>query len=430
MHSEAHPIGSGNPSDLLPRLLRGAGAAVVVAALSLFLFQQWGSGDDVRRYLLLLSQTLVLAGSGFACVRWLRETKGARTFLALAVAAVPVNFTILGALFHSHWFGTGGALPEALAWQAADSTALLAAALISLPLLALISAFGFLVLARRSATTLTLLFLTVNALLLLPWRESAVIAGLVIASVGLLASGLRRLNRDSSLRTLEGRVARAVLFAAPLILIGRNLWLHNVGDFLLLAMAAGAFLVLRSASNTLSANAWRKRLEALSLLPAVAAGAAVGALVAVITSEPTLICAAATLTIALLSVEIGTRAAGGGAGYRLLAAVTAVGNSLQSLLLFAGPVAGFIALGVGLACIVLGYRARELPLLILGGIAALAGLGYELSGLVSYFDLGGWSGLAALGIGAIIGGSLLERHGPWLKSHGAIWASRFSQADA
>lgn len=429
MTTEAHAFGD-IPSQILPRILRGAGAAVVVAALSLFLFQQWGSGDDVQRYLLLLGQTLVLTASGFACVRWLKEPKGARTFLALAVAAVPVNFTILGALVHSAWFGVPGNLPTALAWQAGDTAAVAAAALVSLPLLVVISGFGFLVLARRSALPLALLFLSVNALLLLPSRDGSFIGILVAGSLALLLLGLRYLRDDASLRTLEGRIARTMLFAAPAILLGRNLWLHDFGNFLFLATAGGLFLIFRAVSMELPKNLWRRWLEAISALPAAMAGIGAGQLASQVTGDPALISTAGALTAAAMIVEIGRRSAGGGKAYRLIAAVVAIGSSLGHLMYSDGPVTGVIALAVGLAAMVYGYRGRQLSVVLLGAVAALAGLGYQTLELVRYFDLGGWSGLALLGIGAIIAGSLLERHGQWLKSRGAIWRSRFSGQDA
>lgn len=422
--------GSASPSGTLPRLLRGSGAAVIVAALSLFLFQQWGNGDDIHRYLLLLGQTLVLAASGFACVRWLQETKGARTFLALAVAAVPVNFAILGALLHSRWIGQAVDLPAALAWQAADSSTLMIAAGISLPLLAAISRFGFMVLARRSALPLSLMFLAVNGALLLPSRDSSIIGWLVVGSLGLLLLGLRRLRHDATLRTLEGRVARTVLFAAPAILVGRNLWLHSFGDFLFLAMAGGLFLLLRMVAGELPANRWRKGLEAARVVPAAMVGLGAGELVSAVTQNPALITSAGCLAAALLVMEISRWAAGGVAGYRLLGTVIAVGSALANLTCFGGQITGLIALATGIGCVIYGYNVRQLSVLVLGAIAALGGLGYQTTELVHYFDLGGWSALATLGIAAVGAGSLLERHGDWLRGRGAVLRSRFSQWEA
>ena len=47
-------------------VLRLLGAAIIVASMSVFLLQGWNEGNDIRRYLLLLSQTGLLAAAGFA----------------------------------------------------------------------------------------------------------------------------------------------------------------------------------------------------------------------------------------------------------------------------------------------------------------------------------------------------------------------------
>ena len=41
----------------LSEALRVLGAAVLVASMSVFLMQGWSEGNDIRRYLMLLSQT-------------------------------------------------------------------------------------------------------------------------------------------------------------------------------------------------------------------------------------------------------------------------------------------------------------------------------------------------------------------------------------
>ena len=81
--------------------LRFLGAAVLLASMSIFLLQGWNEGNDISRYLLLLSQTGLLAASGFALSYGLKETKGARIFFGLALISIPANFTILSALLYS-----------------------------------------------------------------------------------------------------------------------------------------------------------------------------------------------------------------------------------------------------------------------------------------------------------------------------------------
>ena len=69
--------------------LRLLGAGVLVASMSVFLLQGWNEGNDISRYLLLLSQTGLLAVAGFAMAYGLKETKGARMFFGLALISHP-----------------------------------------------------------------------------------------------------------------------------------------------------------------------------------------------------------------------------------------------------------------------------------------------------------------------------------------------------
>lgn len=70
-------------------LLRMVGAGIVVASMSSFMLQDWGSGNDIQRYFLLLMQSALLAAGGFAMSYVLRENKGARIFFGLSLIPSP-----------------------------------------------------------------------------------------------------------------------------------------------------------------------------------------------------------------------------------------------------------------------------------------------------------------------------------------------------
>ena len=57
----------------LSEALRILGASVLLASMSVFLLQGWNEGNDVRRYLLLLTQTGLLTAAGFAMSHGLKE---------------------------------------------------------------------------------------------------------------------------------------------------------------------------------------------------------------------------------------------------------------------------------------------------------------------------------------------------------------------
>ena len=107
----------------ISQLLRVIGAIIVTASLSVFLIQGWEVGNDTMRYLQLLVHTLLLAFSGFALHRWLKENKGARLFFSLSLIAIVANFTILGALVYSviQWGGELGEYADFAHWVSDSS---------------------------------------------------------------------------------------------------------------------------------------------------------------------------------------------------------------------------------------------------------------------------------------------------------------------
>lgn len=85
----------------LPSLLRILGTTALLVAMYSFLVKGWQSGGDVFRYLLMLGHTGAMAAIGLASGHWLKEGKGARLLLTLALVSVAANFAILGAFIYS-----------------------------------------------------------------------------------------------------------------------------------------------------------------------------------------------------------------------------------------------------------------------------------------------------------------------------------------
>ena len=75
----------------LSSLLRILGSGILVASLSILLFRGWDASTDISRYYTLLAFSGILAVIGFVIGKVVRENKGARTFLALAVGAAAVQ---------------------------------------------------------------------------------------------------------------------------------------------------------------------------------------------------------------------------------------------------------------------------------------------------------------------------------------------------
>ena len=252
--------------------LRILGAAVLLASMSIFLLQGWNEGNDIHRYLLLLSQTGLLAASGFALSHGLKETKGARLFFGLALVSIPANFTILSALIYSVFQWDGGLItyPGYATWSIGDvagiGITLGGAMLVLIP----VTMFCFAIMARRSAITLSLHFLAINCLLLLPIRSSTaigVVALLATTYALLVVSKLARV--DGALKTPEGKFALMTLFIPGAIILFRSMYFYQV-DSLLIAMLSVAVFLTAIVTYNVDVPAW-----ALVALVTLGAGLAV-----------------------------------------------------------------------------------------------------------------------------------------------------------
>jgi hypothetical protein len=235
----------------LSEALRVLGAAVLVASMSVFLLQGWSEGNDIRRYLLLLTQTGLLAAAGFAMSHGLRETKGARIFFGLALVSIPANFTILSALLYSVFQWDGGLInyPDYAHWQidniASTGATVGGAMLVLVP----VTLFCFAIMARHSAKTLSLHFLLLNALLLLPIRGSMAAATIALAGVVYALFVVGKLTgKDKSLKTGEGKFALATLFIPIGIILFRSMYFYDVDSLMIAMVSMAIFLAARQVS--------------------------------------------------------------------------------------------------------------------------------------------------------------------------------------
>lgn len=421
----------------LSLLLRVIGGMVIVAAFLMYLFQGWREGDDLSRSLMLLGHTALLALAGFASGHLLHESKGARLFIALALAAVPVNVAFLGGLSYGHlsWDGAAAIEVAESVWTSSagslssGSALLLAAA--SLAGLSLVIWVGFLIMARRSVWALSGLYLLTNAALLLPTRHEAVISSLLLAlglGVSLLSWQVRR--RDPSLSTPEGVFARAVLFAPLLVLGGRTLWLYSPDTLFFTTLSVISYLGLRLAVASSDGRGLGHGVLAM-LAMLVAMFTSVLALgVALDLHLPDM--AAAPLgagIFAVLLVDLSRADQGWRMIYRRLAILIITLSMTLNLLVFASFTHALLNLALGLATLVYGYSARARGVFTLGLITASIGLGYAGNEALSGFSLGGWSALVLLGVLTVIAGSLIERYGARLKAARAHWHQHFAPLD-
>lgn len=400
-------------------LLRFLGAAGIIASMSLFLLQGWSDGNDIRRYLMLLAQTGLLAGGGFAMSYGLKEAKGARIFFGLALVSVTANFTILGALIYSV-FQFDNALttyPGYATWQIADIASIGATTAGALLVLVPIALFCFMVMARQSAKPLTLAFVPLNALLLIPARESVIAGALALAGTAFALWTVRRLTRtDSALQTGEGRFALLSLFVPLGIVLFRSMYFYDV-DSLMVAMLSGAiFIALRQAAMFPSRHKVLASLLDVAALP-VALVTAIALAASFEYLDIEVLAPLTGLVYAAMAGDVLRRT-----GSRVVSGFTAFTASFAIAAGFALAIAVepsiWMALSTLAAGVMLGLAGSWLnsrSAMIAGMLTMLAAVTFGFDAFVDLVTASNWITLAIIGAAAIALGSLLERHGVAIK---------------
>lgn len=398
----------------LSLLLRAVGALVVLAAASTFLLQRWSTGDDVHRAWTLLAHTALLAVAGFACGIGLRESKGARTFLGLAVAMVPVHFTVLGALVYSVLgYPVSGASADAfwtapsLFWTASNPSAVALAVAGHLAVLVPIAAVGLLALARPVTGRTLPVLLIGHALLLVPTRDPDQVAALVVALAALLGwFELRVAPHHASLHTAEGRYTRLVLTAPLAMLVARNVNLYDVsyvlGGALFLAGGLASFIGSRRTSGVARATLELATLGALGMACACH-GLALALPPAAFLPLVSLSFAPSAAALSVLMTELGPT-------YRRVAAAVAILGVGLNVLIYPGPLTSWLCVAVSVAVLAYASFVQQRMILAAGVLGLLLGLSQQLHYAVYLFQSSQWIALAVLGSATIVGASLLERH--------------------
>jgi len=232
----------------ISEVLHFAGALAVASAMGLFLLDGVDVANDLQRFITMLGFGGALTGAGLLMNYLLREQRGSRVFIGLSLISIPVNFTVFGAMLYSiiPWDNAIGDYPGFAYWSIGSIAEFGLVLPIAAVVVALISWFGFSVMARRDRRWLTITMIASNVLLLIPVRQDYFIAVLALGLIIALHAILRRYGKESvALRTLEGRVAVGSLFLTPVILIARSFFLYEVGGYLLLAVSASAFYIIR-----------------------------------------------------------------------------------------------------------------------------------------------------------------------------------------
>jgi len=416
----------------LPDLLRILGAGALLIAMYSFLIKGWDDGNDVFRYLLMLGHTGVLAAIGLASGHWLKESKGARLLLTLALVSVPANFAILGAFIfsQSELVVNISQYPNYVAWTVDNmQTALMTsggALLILLP----VTLLGFTVLARSLSKRLTVLFLISNAALLLPMRDPMMV-GLVVLVLTVMTIIFTRKSAQQNIvaKTQEGIIALG-LQALPLaVLMGRTLWLYSADMFLLTVMTTTIYFMLRQSALFFESDSrFKKMLERLSLIPAIATAPLLAS--TLLNSNwaiTALVLPIATTVSAMMVYDIAQRNESSATTYRWIAALMIVVGMTMNLLSNAGLLAAISCITAGVVLLILGYKNKQRGFFINGFILMLIGLAQQFYELVHHFNLGSWASMAVMGVITIVIASVIESKGNALHQRFLTWKTNFKQ---
>lgn len=417
----------------LPNLLRILGTGVLLIAMYSFLAKGWQSGNDAFRYLMMLGHTGILAAIGLASGHWLKESKGARLLLTLALVSVPANFAILGAFIFSQTTPVDiHQYPTYVAWSVDSLSAALLTSTGALLVLVPVSLLGFAVLARQMSKTLTGLFLVSNAALLLPIRDPHWIGLLVLVLTAFCIAFTRKTSQQHiAARTQEGITALGLQFLPLAVLMGRSLWLYSADLLLMTILSITVFLILRQMTKYLAAESrLRKVSDALSLIPALAIlPSLAGALFDIPAFPDMLAIPAASLVSALMIYDIACRNPYSAVGYRHLAAGILLISLVANLILYDGLLSAMVCILVGLGVALLGYQQQQRSVFGSGVLLVLTGLSQQIYELVHHFNLGSWIGLAILGMLAIVLASTIESQGGKFKTRFDRWKVTFKQWD-
>jgi len=220
-------------SDDLPALLRILGVILIVAAGTTFLLQSWQGMNHLFRFLGSVGFAGLLLGSGVFLGVKVKEGRGARTFIFLALFSIPILAAQLGGMIYS-MFGAGTtniiAFAPLLDWQSTSLFELGVALFVGGVAALGIALIAFTSILKGKINQAVAILFVANLILLLPGRSDLIVA------INLIGISMIYLYAELTLRL--GQNVRAgcsaalvrMLFVAPIVvLVGRAALLHDPG---------------------------------------------------------------------------------------------------------------------------------------------------------------------------------------------------------
>jgi len=396
----------------LTRVLRWVGGGVLTVAAITFMCQGVYSFAPMTRHWIMLAICGLLGLLGVVTGTVLNEEKGARAFLGFAAASFPVLASQLGAMFFSLFGRPPLGMPQPLVFSLFTYSKVMAVASLTLAVVVPVSYLAFRILARSQAVLLSGAFTLANLCILLPVREGIWVAAIISAvACSIYWADCARLRRDFRLENFEGRVARLMLTAPLMVMIGRTFF-YTVGStfYGIMLGLSGAYLAFHW-GRVAQRNDIKTMCQLVGIVGIVAGW--VTCLLPILdnivlgggmTSYLILLPIAAILGTQSLVAE--SQAA---TTYRGAAAIVALLGVVFAHWIEAAPMTSIVGVAVAIATVTAGTLAGEKPVFAFGLLAAAISLG---NFCLQAFKLHGnyaWVALALIGIGVMFSASLIEK---------------------
>jgi hypothetical protein len=226
----------------IPRLLRYLGGLAIGSSAILALVEGITSPISALTIVGFLGFIVALVTLGIWSGTVLRESKGGRVSVGLALALVPSFSALLGALFIRD-------LDYSTYWRIVPAISIETSIILSILSIVMIVptvVLGFRVLNGEGYKKISTLYLLGSLMILIPFRDvpSAGVMIFLACAIGIYAS------KTKSLGTLEQRLAKLLLWITPVVLVVRSLGAHpfdvSVHGFGLLVLALVISPIVRS----------------------------------------------------------------------------------------------------------------------------------------------------------------------------------------
>jgi hypothetical protein len=297
--------------------------------------------------------------------------------------------------------------------------------------------------ARNSSKVLSLTFLGLNGLLVVPTREPLIIG--IMAAVALLVvlnTQFQQQKSNPALSTPSGIFATTLLYLPAVLLVARNMLIYGMSETLGLLSCVSAYWVFRKLSERQAQNSVANKILDLLSFPA-ALGVAFYAVVSWFGrfSDPVFgsneidlgIAAAVFSGILVLFMVDKKRTVNPSLVSQLTIPVAALIAALNILVVtvFTDTVLSAIfGVLIGTSLTVFGFTYRSRLIAAVGALSIAVASFVGLNDVVVLLFQSSWIGLAVLGGIAIVSASLVDRYGALVRLRLTNWVKAGKERDA